>query len=118
MFFQGSGIDQDIYYIEQSLVVGAPIGMVASLIWWNAESSKFVMLIQLGLVVLVSISSAFIAVNVAEIETSTTLYGPSFRVPVVSIGEVFKNMLMGGVVGGNVMAGLFFCYRSVIHNEV
>ena len=117
-FFDGSGIDQNVYYLRQSLVIGIPVGITVSLMWWNTESSGIIMIIQAGLVCLFTICVAFLIVNFSNIDVGTTLVGPSLRVPVISLGDIFKKMLMGAVLGGNVVASLFFLYRSLFHKEI
>ena len=117
-FFDGSGIDQNVYYLRQSLVIGIPVGITVSLMWWNTESSGIMMIIQAGLVCLFTICVAFLIVNFSNIDVGTTLVGPSLRVPVISLGDIFKKMLMGAVLGGNVVASLFFLYRSLFHKEI
>ena len=117
-FFDGSGIDQNVYYLRQSLVIGIPVGITVSLMWWNTESSGIMMIIQAGLVCLFTICVPFLIVNFSNIDVGTTLVGPSLRVPVISLGDIFKKMLMGAVLGGNVVASLFFLYRSLFHKEI
>mgnify|MGYP001502040095 FL=1 len=117
-FFDGSGTDQNIYYLRQSLVIGIPVGITVSLMWWNTESSGIMMIIQAGLICLFTICVAFLIVNFSNIDVGTTLVGPSLRVPVISLGDIFKKMLMGAVLGGNVVASLFFLYRSLFHKEI
>jgi len=117
-FFDGSGIDQNVYYLRQSLVIGIPVGITVSLMWWNTESSGPMMIIQAGLVCLFTICVAFLIVNFSNIDVGTTLVGPSLRVSVISLGDIFKKMLMGAVLGGNVVASLFFLYRSLFHKEI
>ena len=117
-FFDGSGIDQNVYYLRQSLVIGIPVGITVSLMWWNTESSGIMMIIQAGLVCLFTICVPFLIVNFSNIDVGTTLVGPSLRVPVISLGDIFKKMLMGAVLGGNVLASLFFLYRSLFHKEI
>ena len=117
-FFDGSGTDQNIYYLRQSLVIGIPVGITVSLMWWNTESSGIIMIIQAGLVCLFTICVAFLIVNFSNIDVGTTLVGPSLRVPVISLGDILKKMLMGAVLGGNVVASLFFLYRSLFHKEI
>ena len=117
-FFDGSGIDQNVYYLRQSLVIGIPVGITVSLMWWNTESSGPMMIIQAGLVCLFTICVPFLIVNFSNIDVGTTLVGPSLRVPVISLGDIFKKMLMGAVLGGNVVASLFFLYRSLFHKEI
>ena len=117
-FFDGSGIDQNVYYLRQSLVIGIPVGITVSLMWWNTESSGIIMIIQAGLVCLFTICVAFLIVNFSNIDVGTTLVGPSLRVSVISLGDIFKKMLMGAVLGGNVVASLFFLYRSLFHKEI
>ena len=117
-FFDGSGVDQNAYYLRQSLIIGIPVGITVSLMWWNTESSGIIMIIQAGLVCLFTICVAFLIVNFSNIDVGTTLVGPSLRVPVISLGDIFKKMLMGAVLGGNVVASLFFLYRSLFHKEI
>ncbi|MBA40017.1 MAG: hypothetical protein CL894_05710 [Dehalococcoidia bacterium] len=117
-FFDGSGVDQNAYYLRQSLIIGLPVGITVSLMWWNTESSGIIMIIQAGLVCLFTICVAFLIVNFSNIDVGTTLVGPSLRVPVISLGDIFKKMLMGAVLGGNVVASLFFLYRSLFHKEI
>ena len=117
-FFDGSGVDQNAYYLRQSLIIGLPVGITVSLMWWNTESSGIIMIIQAGLVCLFTICVAFLIVNFSNIDVGTTLVGPSLRVPVISLGDIFKKMLMGAVLGGNVLASLFFLYRSLFHKEI
>ena len=117
-FFDGSGTDQNIYYLRQSLVIGIPVGITVSLMWWNTESSGIMMIIQAGLICLFTICVPFLIVNFSNIDVGTTLVGPSLRVPVISLGDIFKKMLMGAVLGGNVVASLFFLYRSLFHKEI
>ena len=117
-FFDGSGTDQNIYYLRQSLVIGIPVGITVSLMWWNTESSGIMMIIQAGLVCLFTICVAFLIVNFSNIDVGTTLVGPSLRVPVISLGDILKKMLMGAVLGGNIVASLFFLYRSLFHKEI
>ncbi len=117
-FFDGSGIDQNVYYLRQSLVIGIPVGITVSLMWWNTESSGIMMIIQAGLVCLFTICVPFLIVNFSNIDVGTTLVGPSLRVPVISLGDIFKKILMGAVLGGNVVASLFFLYRSLFHKEI
>ena len=117
-FFDGSGVDQNAYYLRQSLIIGIPVGITVSLMWWNTESSGIMMIIQAGLVCLFTICVAFLIVNFSNIDVGTTLVGPSLRVPVISLGDIFKKMLMGAVLGGNVVASLFFLYRSLFHKEI
>ena len=117
-FFDGSEIDQNVYYLRQSLVIGIPVGITVSLMWWNTESSGIMMIIQAGLVCLFTICVPFLIVNFSNIDVGTTLVGPSLRVPVISLGDIFKKMLMGAVLGGNVVASLFFLYRSLFHKEI
>ena len=117
-FFDGSGIDQNVYYLRQSLIIGLPVGITVSLMWWNTESSGIIMIIQAGLVCLFTICVPFLIVNFSNIDVGTTLVGPSLRVPVISLGDIFKKMLMGAVLGGNVVASLFFLYRSLFHKEI
>ena len=117
-FFDGSGTDQNIYYLRQSLVIGIPVGITVSLMWWNTESSGIIMIIQAGLICLFTICVPFLIVNFSNIDVGTTLVGPSLRVPVISLGDIFKKMLMGAVLGGNVVASLFFLYRSLFHKEI
>jgi len=117
-FFDGSGVDQNVYYLRQSLIIGLPVGITVSLMWWNTESSGIIMIIQAGLVCLFTICVAFLIVNFSNIDVGTTLVGPSLRVPVISLGDIFKKMLMGAVLGGNVVASLFFLYRSLFHKEI
>ena len=117
-FFDGSGVDQNAYYIRQSLIIGLPVGITVSLMWWNTESSGIIMIIQAGLVCLFTICVAFLIVNFSNIDVGTTLVGPSLRVPVISLGDILKKMLMGAVLGGNIVASLFFLYRSLFHKEI
>jgi hypothetical protein len=117
-FFDGSGIDQNAYYLRQSLVIGIPAGITVSLIWWNTESSGIIMMIQAVLVILFTIFLPLLAVNFSDIDVGTTLLGPSLRVPVISLGDIFKKMLIGAILGGNVLAALFFLYRSLFHKEI
>ena len=117
-FFDGSGVDQNAYYLRQSLIIGLPVGITVSLMWWNTESSGIMMIIQAGLVCLFTICVPFLIVNFSNIDVGTTLVGPSLRVPVISLGDIFKKMLMGAVLGGNVVASLFFLYRSLFHKEI
>ncbi len=117
-FFDGSGIDQNSYYLRQGLVIGIPVGITVSLMWWNTESSGIMMIIQAGLICLFTICVPFLIVNFSNIDVGTTLVGPSLRVPVISLGDIFKKMLMGAVLGGNVVASLFFLYRSLFHKEI
>ena len=117
-FFDGSGVDQNAYYLRQSLIIGLPVGITVSLMWWNTESSGPMMIIQAGLVCLFTICVAFLIVNFSNIDVGTTLVGPSLRVSVISLGDIFKKMLMGAVLGGNVVASLFFLYRSLFHKEI
>ena len=117
-FFDGSGTDQNIYYLRQSLVIGIPVGITVSLMWWNTESSGIMMIIQAGLICLFTICVPFLIVNFSNIDVGTTLVGPSLRVPVISLGDILKKMLMGAVLGGNVVASLFFLYRSLFHKEI
>ena len=117
-FFDGSGVDQNVYYLRQSLIIGLPVGITVSLMWWNTESSGIIMIIQAGLVCLFTICVAFLIVNFSNIDVGTTLVGPSLRVPVISLGDIFKKMLMGAVLGGNIVASLFFLYRSLFHKEI
>jgi len=117
-FFDGSGTDQNIYYLRQSLVIGIPVGITVSLMWWNTESSGIMMIIQAGLICLFTICVPFLIVNFSNIDVGTTLVGPSLRVPVISLGDILKKMLMGAVLGGNIVASLFFLYRSLFHKEI
>ena len=117
-FFDGSGIDQNVYYVKQSLVLGIPVGFTVSLMWWNTESSGIMMAAQAVVIILFAICLPLLVVNFSNIDVGTTLLGPSLRVPVVSLGDIFKKMLMGAVLGGNVLASLFFLYRSLFHKEI
>ena len=117
-FFDGSGVDQNAYYLRQSLIIGIPVGITVSLMWWNTESSGIMMIIQAGSVILFTICLPLLIVNFSNIDVGTTLVGPSLRVPVISLGDIFKKMLMGAVLGGNVVASLFFLYRSLFHKEI
>lgn len=117
-FFDGSGTDQNIYYLRQSLVIGIPVGITVSLMWWNTESSGIMMIIQAGLICLFTICVPFLIVNFSNMDVGTTLVGPSLRVPVISLGDILKKMLMGAVLGGNIVASLFFLYRSLFHKEI
>ncbi len=117
-FFDGSGVDQNAYYLRQSLVIGIPVGITVSLMWWNTESSGIIMIIQAGLVILFTICLPLLIVNFSNIDVGTTLLGPSLRVPVVSLGDILKKMLLAAVLGGNVLASLFFLYRSLFHKEM
>jgi hypothetical protein len=45
MLFQGSSVGQEVYYLKQSIVIGIPAGLTISLIWWNPESPKHMMII-------------------------------------------------------------------------
>lgn len=117
-FFDGSGIDQNSYYLRQGLVIGIPVGITVSLMWWNTESSGIMMIIQAGLICLFTICVPFLIVNFSNIDVGTTLVGPSLRVPVISLGDILKKMLMGAVLGGNIVASLFFLYRSLFHKEI
>ena len=92
-FFDGSGVDQNAYYLRQSLIIGLPVGITVSLMWWNTESSGIMMIIQAGLVCLFTICVPFLIVNFSNIDVGTTLVGPSLRVPVVSLGDIFKKTL-------------------------
>ena len=48
----------------------------------------------------------------------TTLVGPSTRVPVVSIGDIFKKMMLATVLAANFAGAAFFLYRSVVYKEI
>ena len=118
MFFQGSRIDQEVYYLKQSIVIGIPAGLIISLIWWNPESPKHVMIFQAVTIIFISVLSPLVMVNLLDIDVGTTLVGPSVRVPVVSIGDIFKKMMLSTVFAANFAAAVFFLYRSVVLKEI
>ena len=118
MFFQGSSVDQEVYYLKQSVVIGIPAGLVISLIWWNPESPKPMMFVQGFTIILISVLSPLAIVNLMSIDVGTTLVGPSTRVPVVSIGDIFKKMMLATVLAANFAGATFFLYRSVVYKEI
>jgi hypothetical protein len=118
MFFQGSSVDQEVYYLKQSVVIGIPAGLVISLIWWNPESPKLMMFVQGFTIILISVLSPLAIVNLMSIDMGTTLVGPSTRVPVVSIGDIFKKMMLATVLAANFAGAAFFLYRSVVYKEI
>ncbi len=118
MFFQGSGLNQEVYYLKQSVVIGLPAGLAISLIWWNPESPNLMMIFQGFTIVLISVLSPLVIVNLIGIDSGTTLVGPSLRVPVLSITDIFKKMMLSAVLAANFTGAAFFLYRSVVHQEI
>jgi hypothetical protein len=118
MLFQESNVGQEVYYLKQSIVIGIPAGLTISLIWWNPESPKHMMIFQAVTVIFISVLSPLVMVNLLDFDVRTTLVGPSVRVPVVSIGDIFKKMMLSTVLAANFAAAVFFLYRSMVLKKI
>ena len=118
LFFQGSSFNEEVYYVRQSIVIGVPAGLAISAIWWNPESPTLMMIFQSATIILISVLSPLVIVSFMDVDAGTTLLGPSMRVPVISIADIFKKMMLSSVLAANFVGATFFLYRSVIHKEI
>ncbi|SVA27341.1 uncharacterized protein METZ01_LOCUS80195 [marine metagenome] len=105
------------FFLLQTLVVGIPAGLAVIFAWWNTQSPQRIQVMFIALALFASVISAWGTNELRGVETHYALANGVLRVPVFSVRHMLASMLFGAVLGGNLVAGVFFLYRSLKYRE-
>ena len=105
------------FFLLQTLVVGIPAGLAVIFAWWNTQSPQRIQVMFIALALFASVVSAWGTNELRGVETHYALVNGVLRVPVFSVRHMLASMLFGAVLGGNLVAGIFFLYRSLKYRE-
>ena len=105
------------FFLLQTLVVGIPAGLAVIFAWWNTQSPQRIQVMFIALALFTSVVSAWGTNELRGVETHYALVNGVLRVPVFSVRHMLASMLFGAVLGGNLVAGVFFLYRSLKYRE-
>lgn len=99
-------------------VVGGSAGLGAILAWWNTEAPWRVKLLGIVLTVGIAMLSSWTAFQLIRGNTHFTWVPRVGQVPVIYLRDALSATLTGGVLGANIVAGLFYLYRAALRREL
>lgn len=118
LYFQEAAIGTGGFLVAQAFVVGAFAGLGTMAAWWNMESPRSVQLLYIVFTLGTTIMTAWLAIEVLGVDTYVALVGGTYRIPVMSLGDMLSKMIFAAVLGGNSVGAAFYLYRALRYHEL
>lgn len=117
LFLQNLTLDTTAFFVTQSLIIGIPAGIGATVAWWNPDSPRVLRLLAAASIPSATFVCAWLTVEIRGVYTYNALFGGSRRIPVIDTGDLLTTLIISSTIAANAIAAILYLYRLIRYRE-
>ena len=116
--FKQAMLDSELSGLMPVLVIGISAGVGASAAWWNTEIPRTLRWVYTAVILATALLSTWMAFQYGRGPRNFVFVTGKGMVPVIYLKEVLFATIFAAAIGGNLVGGVFYLYRAIMHREI